>query len=137
MNYRLLLRIGRKKKTNFYGPIFYILLRTNLFYDSKISPELAKPTISLALVLIYYIVIPPMSEIANFNWKYFILSKVYIDECGIKQLHHGLSAYTRDSSSLKLVDCHLVCIHCIKSMLMPFLIFALFLCSFVHYCFDF
>ena len=49
MNYRLLLRIGRKK-TNFYGPIFLLPVEDKIsFKTQKIGPEPAKPTISLAL----------------------------------------------------------------------------------------
>ena len=47
------------------------------------------------------ILIAPLSEIANFSTKYFILSKVYIDEGGIKHLYHGLSACTEDNPLAK------------------------------------
>ena len=42
---------------------------------------------------------PPFPKIWNFGTKYFILSKVYTDEGGIKQLylHHGYSACTGDN----------------------------------------
>ena len=36
--------------------------------------------------------IPPLPEMANFSTNYFILSKVYTEEGGIKYIYHGLSA---------------------------------------------
>ena len=38
----------------------------------------------VALLLVCLQIMPPLSEIANFRTKYFILSKVYTDEGGIK-----------------------------------------------------
>ena len=41
--------------------------------------------------------IQSLPEITNFSMKYFILSKVYINEGGITYVFHGLSAYTGDN----------------------------------------
>ena len=41
--------------------------------------------------------IPLLPEITNFSMKYFILSKVYTDESGIKKLKHSLLAFTGDN----------------------------------------
>ena len=40
-------------------------------------------------------IIPPLLDITNLSTKYFILSKVYTDEDGIKYINHGLSACAR------------------------------------------
>ena len=40
--------------------------------------------------------LPLLPKITNFSTKYFILSKVYTEEDGIKQLYHGLSTCTGD-----------------------------------------
>ena len=48
--------------------------------------------------------LPPLPDIRNFTTKYFILSKVYIDEGGMKLLYHGLAVCTEIIHSLKVVD---------------------------------
>ena len=40
-------------------------------------------------------------KITNFSTTYFILSKVYSGEGGIKQLYHGLSACAGDNQLAK------------------------------------
>ena len=45
--------------------------------------------------------IPPVPDIANCSMKYFILSKVYSNEGGIKQLYHGLSICIGDNPLAK------------------------------------
>ena len=49
-----------------------------------------RQTTGISLVNDHYkYLIPPLTEIASFSTKYFILSKVYTDDSGIKQLYHG------------------------------------------------
>ena len=45
--------------------------------------------------------IAPLPEVATFSKKYFILTKVYIYEGGIKYLFHGLFACAGDSPLAK------------------------------------
>ena len=43
-------------------------------------------------------------ETANLSKKYFILSKVYSEEGGIKKLYYGLSTCMGDNPLAKLMD---------------------------------
>ena len=49
-------------------------------------------------------VIQPLPETANLSKKYFILSKVYSEEGGIKKLYCGLSTCMGDNPLAKLMD---------------------------------
>ena len=46
-------------------------------------------------------IVTRLPEIAKFCKQYFILSKIYADEGGIKLLYHGLSACTGDNPLAK------------------------------------
>ena len=45
----------------------------------------------------YHDIIPLLLDVASFSMKYFILSKVYSDEGGLKSLYHGLPTCMEDN----------------------------------------
>ena len=57
-------------------------------------------SIKLSLVIAFYTGLTPekwyLTSLAYFSIKQLVLCKVYIDEGGIKQLHHALSTHAGD-----------------------------------------